>query len=764
MSRLIVIFAIGMGLGAWLPLLPPRSMALILPLLLLLSLRWLTFRLLLALALGLTWSITWGHQQLAQRLPSHLAGEDLWVTGQVVDLPQSDHRRQRFILVPERYEDDAGEELNETLPKRLQVSWYRSDQQVQPGERWRLRVRLRQPRGFVNPGGFDYQAWLLRQGIGATGYVRPSDAHERLATARRGHVDAQRARLQRWVAEGVAHPDAGILQALLVGDRSGIAPERWGLLQRTGTNHLIAISGLHVGFIALLGYSLGLALGRLINLAWHRCPAQLPAHLSATLLALFYAALAGFSLPTQRALIMVVAVQLALLLRRSWRPRDALLLALVAVLVLDPLAPLDMGFWLSFGAVAVLLFGFVGRLRQYRLPGLGLVRAQWLIFVGLLLPLGLLVNSVSLSAPLANSLAIPLVTFTLVPPLLLGALLDLFSPTLGAWALTLASWGLEALLRWLSLLDRWGQGGANPLIAFTPWTAALAGLSALLLLLPRGLPGRALGAAGLLIAVSLPMPPADPLRVTFMDVGQGLAIVVEVEGRALVFDAGPAYSEQFDAGSGIILPYLRQRGVRQIDKLIISHSHSDHAGGASGLMAALPVERLLAGEPDALALGQDAENCHAAEPWRWGEVHFEPLHWRIAANASANNRSCVLLVRYGDQKVLFTGDVEGPAERALLAAGVLPEAVTVLQAPHHGSRSSSTHAFVERTQPQAVVYSAAWQGRFGHPHPEVTERYRATGAQAWDTGAQGAVTARWREPGDPEVWAQRERHRRYWYD
>ncbi len=544
-------------------------------------------------------------------------------------------------------------------------------------------------------------------------------------------------------------------------------------MQRTGTNHLIAISGLHIGFVALCGFTLGSLLGRPLNLMFYRVPSAWAGHGLALVLALAYSALAGFSLPTQRALVMVAAVQLALLGRRHVRPSDLLILALATVLLLDPLAGFDLGFWLSFAAVAVLLLAFVGRTpsRQPR-PGASLIRSQWVVFLGLLIPLVLLTQGATLLAPLANMLAIPLVTFAVVPWLLFAAALAGVWPGLSGLLLRLADWGLTALEFWLVTLDEL----AGEALQFQPhldWPGlVLASLAVLILLLPVGLPGRWLGYPALALAFCLPGERPPPLRLTFLDVGQGLAVVVQTPRHSLVYDTGPRYSDRMDAGGAIVAPYLRRRGVSELDAVVVSHGDNDHAGGLKGLLTAIPATRLWLGEPSRLDSGAslpeslaalEPRDCHENRSWRWDGVRFSLLFAGQPAEANSNNHSCVLLIEYAGQRLLLAGDIEREVEWRLIGRERVPEALTLLQVPHHGSVSSSTPVWVERVRPEWAVVSAGYENHLGHPHPDVEARYREQGSELLHTGELGALEFWWDEDGVMSRRSYREYQKRYWY-
>src|SRR5690606_38393794 len=676
----VYLFAMAGGILAvgLFPVLPPLWTLLVLALPVLLSLRFPPFKILVAAGFGMAWGVFYGHGILDNLLPEELVGKDVVVSGRVVDLPVSDERRQRVILKVDRAymaEDEAARPLD-NFPTKIQISWYARDPvEVRSGERWQWQVRLKRPRGFINPGGFDYQVWLMRRDIGGTGYVRESGYTQRLAPAGGWDIGARRQILRDWLLASTDGAQRPVLLALLIGDRSLMDTEQWRRMQLTGVNHLVAISGLHIGFIAVAGFFVGCLLGRCINLAFHSCPALLPGYLCAIGFAALYSALAGFTLPTQRAVIMILAVQLAYLWRRSYRISHVFSLALLAVAFSDPLAAYDMGFWLSFGAVAVLLFCFAGRYGRQQPSATGRwinghLRSQWAVFIGLFLPLGVLLNSVSLLAPIANLVAIPLVTTAVVPALLLAAVIRDVIPSLSKLLLWVADWGLRGLDVWLQWLLDMADTRLNPIISLQGWALVVAAAGVVLLLLPRGIAGRWLGYPALLTALVLPGKSPPPLTITILEVGQGLAVVVETQGHRLIYDAGPAYSDKFEAGGAIVAPYLRQQGVAYVDKLVISHHDKDHSGGMQGLIENLRVGEIIAGEPgkaEAL-LGAPVHVCHAYAAWQWQQVqfHFLPTGaaFRQVAN-NTNNRSCVLMIDYAGHGVLLPGDIEGRVEKQL---------------------------------------------------------------------------------------------------
>ncbi|AZL73020.1 DNA internalization-related competence protein ComEC/Rec2 [Pseudomonas oryziphila] len=666
--------------------------------------------------LGLCWACWSAQQALDDRLAAALDGRTLWLEGRVVGLPARTEHGVRFEL-------EQASSRRAELPQRLQLSWF-DGPGLRGGERWRLAVNLRRPHGLLNPHGPDREATLLARRIGATGTVK---AGERLGAPAHDWRDGIR---QRLLAVD-AHGREAALAALVLGDGAGLARQDWQALQATGTVHLLVISGQHIGLLAGLVYGGVAGLARLG--AWPRRLPWLPWACGLAMgAALLYGWLAGFGVPVQRACLMLAVVLLWRLRFRQLGVGPPLLLALLGVLLVEPLASLLPGFWLSFAAVAVLALCFSARLGAWR-PWQAWTRAQWVIAVGLLPVLLALGLPISLTAPLANLLAVPWLSLAVLPLALLGtALLPL--PWLGEGLLWLAGASLHGLFGWLAqvagLVPAW-IGEPLPL-----WAGLLVGLGALLVLLPRGVPLRVPGAV-LLLALWAPREqvPHGQVEVWQLDVGQGLAVLLRTRQHSLLYDAGPAMGES-DLGESVVLPTLRKLGVRQLDLMLISHAHADHAGGAGAVHRGLPVKRVLAGEAMALAAGLHGQPCKSGERWQWDGVDFELWHWPGGPNS--NERSCVLRVEANGERLLLAGDMEAGAERAWLAA-MEDTRIDWLQSPHHGSRTSSSEAIIRAMAPRGVLISRGRHNGFGHPHPQVIERYRRQGMSIHDTALEGAL-------------------------
>jgi competence protein ComEC len=714
-----------------------------------------------ACALGFCWALGMAHLRLADRLAPDLEGRDIEVVGVVSSLPAQGERSIRFEFEPES--------ADVKLPGRILLSWYRSpvyeDQPavlsapVHPGERWRFTVRLRRPHGHVNPHGFDYEAWLLERGVGATGYVRPRSA-PLLLGARNSFSDriekireSVRDRFKQVLGET---PAAGALAALAVGDQRSISAEEWRLYNRTGVTHLMSISGLHVTLVSGLCAWLASGLWRRFPALLLRLPARKAGAAAAILGALGYTLIAGFAVPAQRTFWMVTMVALALWSGRIGQPSRVLALALGVVLLFDPWALLSAGFWLSFGAVALIFFVADERgsaVRQW-------LRIQWAITLGLAPAALFLFSQVSLVGPLANLVAIPVVSAVVTPLALLAAALP--------WDALLhaAAWLMEWLLQfldWCAALPAavWQQH-APPL-----WSLLLALAGVAWLLAPRGLPWRATGLALMLPAVALPPPAPAPGEawITTLDVGQGLAVLVRTANRALLYDAGPAFGAEADSGERIIAPYLRAAGVARLDAMVVTHNDNDHAGGAASVLENFEVDALLSSLPSGhplLGAVAGPQRCAAGTSWEWDGVRFAILHPESAGARAkrSNDLSCVLKVSAGGRSMLLTGDIEKPAEAELLQRDPAALRADVLLVPHHGSRTSSTAPFLAAVGATAAVVPAGYRNRFGHPHADVLVRLTAP---VYRTDLAGAVTVRLSKE-TVEIEGERQRRRRYWHD
>lgn len=722
-----------------------------------------------AALIGASWADWRAGHRLADALPIDYEGRDIEVVGVVAGLPQAFERGLRF-------EFDV-EQAGMTVPSHISLAWYRGaaaqddeESQVAPplhaGERWRLIVRLKRPHGNFNPHGFDYEAWLFERNVRATGYVRTSDTNSclnEMAASPAYWIERLRQvireRFQRVLGDA---PHAGILVALAIGDQRAIEPVYWRIFARTGVTHLLSVSGLHVTMVAgLAAWLAGAAWRRLPRLAL-RLPAQKAMAAVGLLAACVYTMLAGFEVPAQRTLYMLAVVAVALWSGRNLAASRVLALALGIVLLIDPWAVLAAGFWLSFGAVGLLFYVGAGRLGEdHWLVAWG--RAQWAVTLGMVPALLALFQQFSLVSPLANAVAIPLVSLVVTPLALLGTL-PLADPLLllGVWLVD----GLMRFLQWLAD-SGWAvwQQQAPP-----GWTVVLGALGVAWLMLPRGFPSRWLGALALLPLILEPAPRPEPgeVLVRLLDVGQGLAVHVQTAEHDMLYDAGPAYAGDADAGDRVVVPYLRAVGVRRLDLMMVSHQDKDHEGGAAAVLAALQTVMLSSSLPDDHPLQGGAvasRRCLDGERWQWDGIAFEVLHPTVGDYERAgksNNLSCVLKISAPTGAVLLTGDIEAKSEAELFARHGPGLKAEVLVPAHHGSRSSSSPAFVGGVSPRLTLVSAGYRNRFGHPAPEVVARYDQAGAGMLRTDRDGALTV---HLGTEEMALETERpaRARYWH-
>ncbi|BBI99862.1 DNA internalization-related competence protein ComEC/Rec2 [Ferrigenium kumadai] len=780
-------FAISFAFGIWLlqqqAVLPDFAWAWLLaasPLVLFVPRRNVTARMIHALliaafagGIGFYYSAWQAGQRLAISLPDEWQGRDIVVSGVIADLPRAHERGLSFTFDVERTLTPQA-----VVPPHILLSTYQDDKTppliLHAGERWHFTVRLKQPHGTANPSGFDFEAWALERGIRAVGYVHNS---KKLVA---GHPKGDNVRLDE-LAEGFGYrletwreavrdkfaatlgsaPYSGVLTALAVGDQHSIPPDQWQVFTRTGVNHLMSISGLHITMLASLAFAVVCWLWRRSMRLTLWLPARKVAALAALLTAFSYALLSGFAVPAQRTVYMVGAVAAALWLNRNFSLGQLLSIALIGVLIPDPWAVLSAGFWLSFGAVALILLVTAHRVRpphwlsQY-------ATVQWAMTVGLTPLLLALFQQVSLVSPLANALAIPLVSLIVVPLTLLGAALPIEMPL---WLAHIAMDGTMHFLEWLNALPQavWTQH-APP-----AWTIAAAMLGVFWLLLPRGFPARWLGAP-----LMLPMflnapepPPPGMLRLIVFDVGQGLAVAAQTNDHALLYDTGPDFSGEADSGNRILVPALRAAGIAKLDGLMLSHDDLDHTGGTASVMQAIPIGWISAPmNPNHALLQQttDARPCQDGLRWDWDGVRFEVLHPEPGGTGSKphdNDQSCVLRISAGRQHILLAGDIEKETEQRLLRLHADQLATSLLVVPHHGSKSSSGHDFIAATLPDYAVFTVGYRNRFGHPRKEVLQRYTDTGAQLLRSDEDGAILVEMDTRGI-KVERYRKTHARYW--
>lgn len=690
------------------------------------------------LLLGFGWAGLQAGLALSARLSAELEKRELFVQGRIIDLPQAEPRRTRFRFL---VDDDEGQ-LPALRGRRLQLAWYDDFGATEPGPRtqlragarWRFRVRLRAPRGLRNPGGFDSERYALAQRTTATGYlVAPATARQ---LAWPSGLQAWRERESARIAAGTPEASSRFVRALALGDTRFLDDDDWQALRATGLTHLIAISGFHVGLVAGFCALLGGGLWRLLPALARRVPRPQAAAVLALLGAAGYAAATGFALPTLRTCLMIAVAVLARCGRRPLKVPGALALALIAVLAWDPLSVLAAGFWLSFAGVAWLAWCLQG---EHRLPlWREFLSAQGVATLGLLPLTAVLFGQASLAGPLANMAAIPWWSLVVVPLSLLGTALDVLRSGWGDWAWKLAAMCFEP--SWMGFLALARSRFALYWLPEPAWFALpLALLGAFWLLLPRGVPGKALA-----VLLWLPMlwpdrglPEAGAAQLTVIDVGQGLSVLVRTRGHALLYDAGPAVRDGFDAGERAVLPTLHALGVARLDRVVVSHGDNDHAGGFEAVRRSVPVADSLTPEGSPVPARRA---CIAGQGWEWDGVKFRFLHPTPHFPYLKNEASCVLRIETAHGVALLTGDIGEVIERELARRAARDLRADVVLAAHHGSAGSSDPAFVTATQAKLALVSAGYGNRFGHPRASVVRRWREAGAEVLNTADSGTVT------------------------
>ena len=700
---------------------------------------------------GILWMSLFASYRLNAQLSEKLEGKDIQVEGYISSLPQKNERQIRFdftvISSPEK------------LPDKLRLSWYSTEQSLKAGQYWRFTVKLKRPHGMLNPAGFDYERWLFTQGIGATGYIRKAETV--LITEKN-----QKYGINLWrqvIADKlndilVNNENLALIEALSIGERSQISEQQWQLFRKTGIVHLLAISGLHIGLIAGLVFFLIRKLWALTGIFF--ISSQSIAAFSASGVALFYAALAGFSIPTQRALIMVTVAMIAIIYQRHIRLSTVLSWALLLVLLFDPLAVLSGGFWLSFSAVMIILYCSgkrLGRASHF----FKWIKIHGILALGLSPLLLFFFQQVSLISPIANFMAIPFVSL-LVVPLILCAIIAMFlQPWFAVQLFTIVD---NILLFLFKILEKLAQ---LPFAVFSlpqpsVLTVLLAVVGILLLLAPKGFPAKNIG---FILLLPLLIFRQESLKVgefnmALLDVGQGLAGVIQTSHHVLVFDSGAKYSESFDMGKAVLLPYLQSINANKINTLIISHGDNDHIGGMQSLINNIPIDNVYSSVNRSIN-NITALPCLAGQSWQWDGVNFKMLSPGKKPFRSENDNSCVLKVESNYGSVLLTGDIEARAENQLIENFEHTLKSDVLIAPHHGSNTSSSTAFLKTVKPEWILIPTGYKNRFRFPHLKVLQRYQQQGGKWFSTANDGALLVDIRQT-KRKITSYRKKTEKYW--
>lgn len=677
---------------------------------------------------------------LSLQLPASMERGDFGVRGQIVGLPVHEPQRTAFLF---RVAGDAS--IPAPLRGRLlRLSWYDDRREgpdlrrygLQAGSEWTFTARLRAPRGLRNPGWFDGEKRAMAQRVTAVGYVRSAEPVTRIEGAR--GVDGWRERVATRIDAVVDRDSARYVRALAIGDTRALSDLDWEALRATGLTHLIAISGFHVGMVG--GFFALVATGVWWCLPWlgRWLPRPQAAAIIALLASTVYAAVAGWELPTVRTVLMIGVVVIARLARRHLRIADSLAYAAIAVVLVDPMSVLSAGFWLSFAGVAWLVWCLPDARDQSKLRGL--LVSQWVATIGLLPLTVILFGQASLAGPIANLVAIPWWSLVVVPLALIGTGLEALHSGAGDWAWRSAAWAFDLswpLFDWLaaSPVSLWWLPEPHGL------ALPLALLAAFWMLLPRGVPGKWV-AALLWLPLLWPdrhLPREGEAELVVLDVGQGLSVLIRTARHAVLYDTGPAIPEAFDAGERVVVPALQALGVRHLDAIIVSHGDADHAGGFGAVQRRFAAPVVFAPQWDRVP---GASPCVMGSVWRMDGVTFRFLHPDLHFPAFRNPSSCVLRVETPHGAALLPGDIDDLVERLLVRRDASALAADVVIAAHHGSRSSSDPAFVRASGAAVVVMSAGHGSRFGHPHPDVVERWSRAGAAVGTTAGGGATRFR----------------------
>jgi len=718
------------------------------------------FKIILGFFAGFLWTYFHAASVLNQALPTALEGQLLSATGIIWSIPECDTEGCQFEFKIDQI--DNSQESSQWKNKGLvSLYWRYPKTPPQVGEIWHLSFKLKRPHAYFNPGSFDSEKHFFYNRIAAKGSVSKKEASQKIEDPLfKRPIHRLREAIQQKMSKSAKKKHfLGIVQALATGLQGNITDEQWEILRKTGTAHLVAISGLHVGLLTGFIFQLIKVICRFFPKTWIKISTPLLSAGISLGVASFYAALAGFSIPTQRALIMIAVILSSMLLKRKTLLWRNYFLALALVIFIDPLAILAPGFWLSYGAVGIILYGMQGRLNAnsfwWRWG-----RAQWVVFLGLI-PFSIsLFGSVSLISPLANFIAIPWVSFIVVPLALMGSFSQVF--------LELSRGALQILWPILIFLSELPLA-YMPIFSDSFIWVAIAFLGVLWCLTPKGFPGKPVG-----IFCFLPLFYLKPYllqdtqaKITVLDVGQGLSTVVETKNHTLVFDTGPKLSKHFNTGDVVVLPFLQRRKIQAIDLLLISHGDNDHAGSSDAILKKIPVRQIMTSEPQLFPTLKPL-TCIIGQHWEWDGVRFEILHPMSLISQKRNDHACVLKVTAGMQSVLLTADIEARAEQEVLQHNRPQKlAATVLLVPHHGSKSSSTRSFIQSVNPKFAIIPVGYRNAYKHPHTDVVVRYQNEKITLFNTVTHGAVSFTLNELNqNPEILhlkSYRLENLRYWH-
>ena len=691
--------------------------------------------------LGASWMLLNAHQYFSNSLPYQLQKKTVTVRGVIVSIPSVSNNKQSFLFKVKQASYN-GEPL---ALGTIKLNWYRSKFLLKAGQYWELQARLKRPHAMLNPFGFDYEKWAIQQGLSATGYVYNKGTNKLVHNQGISLPVLRQYLYERIKVLLTEKKELGMVLALALGEREEIQKQQWDIFRKTGTSHLVAISGLHIGLIAGFSFFITRYLWRRSTRLIEMVPAPVAAAWFSLLVAVLYAALAGFSVPTLRACVMYGIFIFAYVSNRRVKTIDVLLVALMAVLIINPMSVLSASFWLSFAAVFVIVFVVSG---QFRLRKIKLyVKIQYAIFMFLFPILIVAFSQASYVAPFVNLFVIPLVSFVLLPATLIAVVITAFSYELGALIFDMLHpayslfWNICELFSGLSFASK---HFVYPDVNTT--LLALAGI--FVLVFPRYIPLRWLGVLACIpIIFSDAKERNNPgeFELVFLDVGQGTAVVVKTQNHLLLYDTGARYGTGFDVGESIIIPYLKGLGRESIDKLVISHGDNDHIGGARSVINNLHIKQIESSVPK--KIDGRAGYCKEGKSWIWDSVKFSYLspaefQYRVSAadGHQQNNASCVLMIETSSFRALLTGDIETATEYRMIRQYRQKLRANLLLAPHHGSNTSSNAEFLKFVNPEYVVFTTGYLNRYRLPSKKVVQRYRQnTAAQLFNTAFTGAI-------------------------
>lgn len=700
--------------------------------------------------MGFLWASAFGYYQLQDRLLPEFEGIPMIVTGEIANLPDQNSQRANFELTDVR--------ANNICPNTLKLSWYAPTQTLHAGETWKFNVKLKRPHATFNLGGNDYERWLFTQNIGATGTVS-KETPIFISPASWFSINHFRQIIGDTLTKNYGENiSVALLKALTIGDDNGLSRLNWDTFQKTGVTHLIVISGSHIALVAGLIYWLTLKLWTYLNILRFSPPRA--AALASLITAIGYASLAGYVIPTKRAVIMLGMVAIASFYQRQFSHLQSFAMALLAMLIFNPTMLLSIGFWLSFLAVALILYRVAGRLKSP--PNwLNGVDIQLTVSLGLSPLLLFFFQQTSLISPLVNFVAVPIVELVVVPLALIQITLMFIFPWLAQKLFIV----LDFILQWLMHGFEFAETLPNAVIDSPQpsfFVLILSCVGVLWLFAPRGIPARWLG---LILNLPLLFPIIPKLNyseavVTMLDVGQGLAVSIQTQNHFVLYDTGAKFPNGGDMGKNVVLPFFRYQGVKKIDTLIISHDDSDHSGGAKSVLEALPVEQILTSVPEKFTPYGQIIACQSGQTWTWEGVTFTVLS-PAKTFESDNNNSCVLKIETAKGSVLLTGDIEAGAENGLVENAREQLRANVLVAPHHGSKTSSTLSFLEAVKPETILIPSGYRNQFHHPNKDVVARYQSLNAALFTSVNDGAVTVRLNSDG-VKIESLRETAGKYW--